>query len=288
MAGRPVTVGRVIIVCAVCTLALIDGAPPAIAQAPAASGIHAPLDQLLELYVRDGLVYYNAVKSDRRRLDTYIAALNGTQARAIDQASNDEQIAFWLNAYNALVLQTVADNYPIRGRASNYPANSVRQIPGVFDRTPHTVAGRSLTLDQIETKVLAGFRDPRLYLAIGRGAIGGGRLRSEAYNGARLGEQLATVATEFATGGQLLDIDEGTGVVIVTPIVSWRQADFIAAYAAAALPRFAERSPIERALLAFIHPNMLPHEREFLERNEFRVQFAQFDWRLNDLTGGRP
>jgi hypothetical protein len=269
-------------------LCALDIAPRAVAQAPEPSGMHAPLDQLLELYVRDGLVYYNAVKSDRRRLDSYVAALNGPQARAIERAPNDEQVAFWLNAFDALVLKTVVDNYPIRGRASNYPPNSIRQIPGAFDKVTHTVAGRALTLDQIETKVLAGFRDPRLYLAIGRGAIGGGRLRSEAYNGAILGQQLASVATEFATGGHLLDIDEASGAVTVTPIVSWRQADFIAAYASAAAPRFAERSPVEKALLAFIHPNMLPHEREFLERNQFRVQFAQFDWRLNDLSGGRP
>lgn len=273
---------------AMCALCLVEAAPVTRAQAPASAGLHDPLDQLLELYVRDGLVYYNAVKSDRRRLDGYIAVLNGPQARAIDRASNDDQIAFWLNAYNAIVLQTVVDNYPIRGQAANYPSNSVRQIPGAFDRTPHPVGGRQITLDQIETKVLAGFRDPRLYLAIGRGALGGGRLRSESYNGAILGEQLAAVATEFATGGQLLDIDESSGTVTVTPILSWRQADFIAAYASAAPAAFAERSPIEKALLAFIHPNMLPHEREFLDRNQFHVEFAKFDWRLNDLTGGRP
>jgi Protein of unknown function, DUF547 len=281
-AARPLAMTMIGVLCA------LDIAPRAVAQAPEPSGMHAPLDQLLELYVRDGLVYYNAVKSDRRRLDSYVAALNGPQARAIDRAPNDEQIAFWLNAYDALVLKTVVDNYPVRGRASNYPPNSVRQIPGAFDKVTYTVAGRALTLDQIEMQVLAGFRDPRLYLAIGRGAIGGGRLRSEAYNGAILGQQLASVATEFATGGHLLDIDESSGAVTVTPIVSWRQADFIAAYASTAAARFAERSPVEKALLAFIHPNMLPHEREFLERNQFRVQFAQFDWRLNDLSGGRP
>jgi hypothetical protein len=282
------TVRHTLVMTALCASSVVAASPPIVAQAPAASGIHAPLDQLLELYVRDGLVYYNAVRSDRRRLDGYVAALNGSQARAIDRAPTDEQIAFWLNAYNALVMQMVVDNYPIRGRSSNYPPNSVRQIPGAFDRITHAVAGRTLTLDQIETKVLAGFRDPRVYLAIGRGAIGGGRLRSETFDGATLGAQLASVATEFATGGQLLDIDEGSGAITVTPILSWRQDDFIAAYASSAAPMFAARSPIEKALLAFVHPNMLPHEREFLERNQFRVEFAQFDWRLNDLSGGRP
>ena len=250
--------------------------------------LHRPLDELLDLYVRDGLVYYNAVRSDRRRLDTYIASLDGPRVKDIDGWSRDEQAALWVNAYNAWVLRAVVDHYPIRGTAANYPPRSIRQIPGVFDRTPRRVAGRSLTLDQIETDVIAGFRDPRLYLALGRGALGSGRLRSEAYAGGRLGAQLAAVAAEFATGGHLLHIDENAGVVSVTPILSWREKDFVAAYAAAADPRYAQRSPLEKALMAFIAPNLLPHEREFVERNEFTVQFQTFDWRLNDLTGGRP
>jgi hypothetical protein len=288
MACRIAMLRRLVVLLALYVSLVPAVEPRAVAQAPGPDGLHAPLDQLLELYVRDGLVYYNAVKSDRRRLDGYVAALNGPQARGIDRLPHDEQMAFWLNAYNALVLATVVDNYPIRGRAANYPSTSIRQIPGAFDKTTHMVAGRAVTLDQIETTVLAAFRDPRLYLAIGRGAVGSGRLRSEAYDGARLGEQLASVAAEFAAGGHLLDIDEATGTVTVTAIVSWREADFIAAYGSATLPRYAARSPIEKALLAFIEPNLLPHERDFLEQNRFRVQFAQFDWRLNDLTGGRP
>jgi Protein of unknown function, DUF547 len=259
---------------------------PAARQAPAA-GFHANLDELLDLYVRDGLVYYKALRSDRGKLDAYVASLDGPRARQVASWPQEEQIAFWLNAYNAFVLRTVVDHYPIRGRASNYPPDSIRQIPGVFDRLTHQVAGRTMTLDQIETTVIAGFRDPRLYLALGRGAVGSPRLRSEAFTGAQLGEQLASVASEFATGGKLFDIGEATGVVTVTPLVSWRQADFVAAYAAASEARFADRSPVERAVLALVQPSLLTHEREYLELNRFRVAFGTFDWRLNDLTGGR-
>ena len=254
----------------------------------APEGLHRPYDELLDLYVRDGLVYYGALKSDRRRLDAYVAALDGPRAQAVDRWAQDEQLAFWINAYNAWVLRTVIDHYPIRGSAGDFPANALRQVPGAFDRTVHRIAGRSLTLDQIEATVLSGFHDPRVYLAIGRGALGSGRLRSEAYSGSTLGATLQSVAQEFATGGNLLDIDESAGVVAVTPILSWREKEFVAAYAAAANPRYAQRSPLERALLAFVEPNLLTHEREFLERNDFRVQFKPFDWRLNDLTGGRP
>ena len=78
------------------------------------------------------------------------------------------------------MLQTVISRYPIRGASSAYPASSIRQIPGAFDQLKHTVAGRSLTLDEIEKTVLPEFKEPRLVLALGRGAVGSGRLRSEA------------------------------------------------------------------------------------------------------------
>jgi hypothetical protein len=248
---------------------------------------HRPLDELLELYVRDGLVYYRALASDRRRLDAYIALLDGPQARAVESWPREEQIAFWLNAYNAWVLRAVIDHYPIRGASGRYPANSLRQIAGTFERSPRRIAGRSLTLDQIETTVIAQFRDPRLYLALGRGAVGSGRLRSEAFSGASLGSQLDAVAKEFATSGRLLEIDEAQRVVHVSPILSWREKDFIAAYAGAVPARFAGRSDLEKALLAFVDRNLLPHERDFLERNEFKMEFKPFDWSLNDLTNGR-
>ena len=72
-----------------------------------------------------------------------------------------------------------------------------------------------------------------------------------------------------------------------TPIVSWHEAEFVAAYGEKAGERFATRSPIERALIAFITPHLLPLEREFVDENRFKVVFQPFDWRLNDLTGGR-
>lgn len=248
-----------------------------------AADLHAPLDRLLDLYVRDGLVYYGAIKSERGRLNAYLASLDGPGARTVDRWPQDDQIAFWLNAYNAWVLRAVADRYPIRGSAKAYPANSIRQIPGVFDRVPRSIAGRSVTLDEIEKSILARLGDPRLFLALGRGALGSGRLRSEAFAGGRLEAQLADVAGEFTTGGRLLLIDEVLGVVSVTPILSWREDAFVAAFADGAADLYAQRSPIERALLALIDPHLLTHEREFLGRNTFTVKFMPFDWRLNAL-----
>lgn len=241
-----------------------------------------PFDQILDLYVRDGDVYYRALKSERARFDTYVTQLGSV---AVDKLSRDEQLAFWLNAYNALVLRTVIDHYPIQGHAPEYPPRSIRQIPGAFERLTHRVAGRTLTLDQIEQTILPGFHDPRVYFALGRGAYGGGRLRSEMFSAARLEAQLTEAAGECVSRTECLQIDRAAGKVAVSAVFSWREKEFSAAYAGSAPATFASRSPIERAAIAFIEPKLLATERTFLAANAFQVVFKPFDWTLNDLTG---
>jgi hypothetical protein len=256
--------------------------PSAAQDAPTDAARHKAYDELLDLNVRDGLVYYRVLRAERGRLDAYVNSLANV---SIASAPRDEQIAFWLNAYNALALKTVVDHYPIPQRTSEYPKGSIRQIPGAFERTAHRVAGRMVTLDQIEQTILSEFHDPRVYLLLGRGAIGSGRLHSEAHTAAGLEMHLKDAVAECITRAQCIDIDRANNQINVSPIFSWRSQDFITAYSGAAPEMFATRSPIERAILAFIEPHILSTEREFLEKNQFKVVFKPFDWSLNDLTG---
>ena len=239
-------------------------------------------DQILDLYVRNGDVYYRALKSDRGKLDGYVNLIAGT---TVDKGPRDEQLAFWLNAYNALVLRTVVDHYPINGRAGEYPAKSIRQIPGAFERIAHRVGGRSLTLDQIEKDVLPQFHDPRIYFALGRGAVGSGRLRSEAFTPARIDEQLADVAAECVTRAQCAQLDREANRMSVSAIFSWHEKEFADAYADKAPAALASRSPIERAIVAFVLPKLFTAERDMIAANTFKVAYKPFDWTLNDLTG---
>jgi hypothetical protein len=248
--------------------------------------IHKPLDEVLDLYVRDGYVYYRALRSDRGRLDRYIGSLN-VPAETYARWSREQKMAFWVNAYNVFVLKTVIDAYPIRGKSPMYPPISIRQIPGAFERVRHRAAGRTVTLDEIEKTILPEFKEPRLALAIGRGAVGSGRLRSEAYSANRIAQQLDGLQREFVTHRTMVKIDRAAGEITVTPIVSWHEADFVAAYDKGATGLLAQRSPIERAIVGFLYGQLLPLERDFVQKNEFRVTYHAFDWRLNDLTGGR-
>jgi hypothetical protein len=259
-------------------VALLSAQQSQFTPAAGAELLHRPLDQILDVNVRDGLVYYRALKGERGRLDRYVASLNVTPA-AYQGWSKGQQMAFWVNAYNAFVLETVINHYPLHG--------TVKQIPGAFDKTLWRAAGKTVTLDHIEKTILPELKEPRLYLALGRGAVGGGRLRSEAYTGERIEAQLADIQREFVNDRHMYRLDRGAGTIAITPIMSWREADFVAAYADKADPVFAQRSPIERAAIAFVWPQLLPSENELVRKNEFKMTFLEMDWRLNDLTGGR-
>ncbi|NQW03657.1 MAG: DUF547 domain-containing protein [Acidobacteria bacterium] len=268
----------------VAVVLLVSGAPHTLARAQADS--HALLDRVLDVYVRDGYVYYHALRIERANLDRYVASLDVSPADLARMDENDRH-AFWVNAYNALVLRTVINAYPIHGTGDGFPASSVGQIPGAFSRVKHRVAGQVLTLDEIETQVIAGFGDGRFVFALGRGTIGSARLRSEVYRGARLDDQLNEAVEEFVRRTDNITIDRTNDVLTMTPLFSWRE-DLLVNTVDGRGQMWSNRSPLERAVAAMAYPHLFPSEREFLARNTFRMQFGEYDWRLNDLTGGIP
>ncbi|MEO8679900.1 MAG: DUF547 domain-containing protein [Vicinamibacterales bacterium] len=282
------TVALVALVVAVTTIAAgrapLYGAPAQEPPPVAVDPLHRPFEQILDIYVRDGLVYYQALKQERGRFDGYVRALAAVTADTVGTWAKPRQLAYWINAYNAFVLQTVIDHYPIRGKSAAFPANSIRQIPGAFERQTFRAGGRTLTLDALERDVIAGLGDPRALLALGRGAIGSGRLKSEAYTEARLDAQLGEMAREIVTRREMVEVRAGDNELSVSAMFSWREAAF-SRLADRAPAIYAQRSPLERALLALIEPVIVPNEAEFLRKNQFRMVFHDFDWKLNDLTG---
>ena len=265
-------------------LIMFAGRPAAQAPPPPVEALHQPFDEILDMYVRDGLVYYFALRQERAKFDGYSRALSAVTADTVSRWPRSQQLAYWINAYNTFVLQSVIDHYPIRGRSKDYPANSLRQVPGAFDRQTFKAGGRTVTLDGLERDVIAGFGDARALLALGRGSMGGGRLKSEAYSSGRLEAQLNEMAREVVDRRELIKVDVAGSQLSVSPMFSWRESVFVT-WADRAPSVYATRSPLERAVLALIDPVLVPTEADFLRKNQFTMVFHDFDWRLNDLTG---
>src|SRR5690349_5412199 len=104
----------------VSALLIASAATVAVSSSPQLSGptpadvdaLHRPFDEILDTYVRDGLVYYNALRIERAKLDRYVSALGEVSAETLKSWPPERQLAYWINAYNAFVLRTVIDSYP--------------------------------------------------------------------------------------------------------------------------------------------------------------------------------
>ena len=84
---------------------------------------------------------------------------------------------------------------------------------------------------------------------------------------------------------EIITIDRTNGKVGASSIFSWRSKEFADGYADKAPASLASRSPIERAVIAFVMPKLLTTEKEFIAGNTFQVVYTPFDWTLNDFTG---
>jgi hypothetical protein len=241
---------------------------------------HTLLAGLLRQHVRDGKVDYAALQRQRPDLDAYIRQLAAVPRPVADAWSRDERLAFWINAYNALVLQTIVDHYPIR-RGSlvgvAFPANSIWQISGAFKESRHRVAGRRLSLDDIEHRIIRPtFAEPRIHVALVCAARSCPVLRAEPYVAGRLDAQLAEQTRRFAadrTHG-LRITDNGRGVA-VSSIFKWFGEDF------APLAGGDERRGV-LAFLARYTDDVILLAR--LRDPQTSVDYLDYDWTLNDTA----
>ncbi|GAA4381323.1 DUF547 domain-containing protein [Hymenobacter koreensis] len=168
----------------------------AIARA-AAPVDHSAFDQLLKKHVNEkGLVNYKAWKADQAAFNQYLQLLSKNPPAA--GWSKAEQMAFWINAYNAYTIRLILDHYPLE---SIKDIGSKIQIP--FVTTPwaakfFSIGGEKTSLDNIEHSILRKkYDDPRIHFALVCASISCPRLRNEAYTAAKLNSQLDDQGRDF-------------------------------------------------------------------------------------------
>ncbi len=241
--------------------------------------------QVLAEHVNDeGEVDYRALKDDSGRLESFITQLALLQETEYRNWNEDDQIAFWINTYNALTLKSVIDNYPIRAsrlRALRYPENSIRQIPGVWTRSTFLVMGRELTLDEIEHEILRkDFSAPGIHMALVCAAVSCPDLRREPYEGERLDEQLRDQTVRFLSSSKHFLIDREKEQVFISSIFKWFGDDFRESYTPA--DSFSGYRSSERAVLNFISQYLDDGSSTWLRDGSYQVKYLDYDWNLNE------
>ena len=240
---------------------------------------------VLTSYVDDhGMVDYKGLKANRRPLDNFALSLSRLDPKLYDGWNDREKIGFWINAYNALTLKAIIDHYPIEAsllKSFVYPKNSIRQIPGVWDKLTLAVMGRDIALDGIEHETLrAKFHEPRIHVALVCAAMGCPLLRNEPYTGAKLDSQLDDQATKFLKNPEKFRIDRNNQKVYLSPIFDWFGQDFVKTYGTD--KEFSGVSDKERAVLNFVGRYLTPADKAYLLKGGFSIDYLKYDWALNE------
>ncbi len=231
-----------------------------------------------------GMVDYCGLKADDGRLRAFTDSVARLDPGVFAAWSEQDKIAFWLNAYNGFTLKTITANYPIKSSFAaslRFPKNSIRQIKGVWDKLTFPVMGDKMTLEKIEHGTLrVQFNEPRIHMALVCAAIGCPPLRNEPYVGARLADQLDDQTRRFLRNPTKFRIDRAGERVYISPIFEWFGKDFVKTYGTD--KGFAGHSADERAVLNYISNYVGENDRRFLTTAKYRITYLDYNWSLNE------
>ncbi|MEO9501868.1 DUF547 domain-containing protein [Nonlabens ulvanivorans] len=204
---------------------------------------------VLNSYVRGGLVDYKNLKEDTKTIDILKESLSKTK---LDELSSQELKAFLINAYNMTVIISIVENYP---------TSLVMDINGFFDKIKHQIAGKSLTLNDLEKNWLfKKFPDARLHFALVCGAISCPPLKDTIFNGQNIESRLDKITKTTLNNSKFITIDMHEKTASVSKIFDWYQSDF----------------KKYKTVLNFIN--------KYTDKTipaGFSLQFKKYDWSLN-------
>ena len=232
---------------------------------------------VLSAYVANGKVDYAGIKAIKSveapgwvpgtpapPLDNVLAAFAGAD---LSTFSESQRKAFYLNAYNALTLDLVADNYPL---------NSIRDLDGgkVWDTRRFPVAGAQLSLNQIENDKLRTLGDPRIHAAINCAALSCPPLSSTPFVATALDLQLDMLASAWARS-----IRSSASTIQLSRIFDWFSADFLNTYGVSRfdIPNLSGKEEAALNFIAAYDPARAP----LLHSGALTVTFEEYNWALN-------
>ncbi len=233
----------------------------------------------LQKWVQGDRVDYAEVLSGVSDLKRFAATLAvvGPTTTPDRFPTEEDRLAYYINAYNALTLLGVVDNWPI---------SSVQDVRGWLDPRPgfgffyglrFFLDGDKITLYDLENGVIRGFRDARIHAAINCASISCPPLAPYAYDPRELDSQLDRVTRAFCSSSVYVRIDDEAREIQLSSLFEWYRTDF-----EEHARRLGRPPTIEDFILAFAEPEVAVALERAREAG-FAVVFRPYDWGLNRL-----
>jgi len=231
---------------------------------------HADWTAVLQRFVdARGRVDYRGLAADREVFDRYLRRIETVSPETDPELfpTRDHALAYYLNAYNALVFDGVLDRGPEpksvwRGLISGLNFFVLRKV---------TVGGEKMSLKSLEDDLVrARFEDARIHAALNCASVGCPRLPREAFEGERLDAQLDAAMRELVGDERHCRVDPASRTVHLSKIFDWFEKDFLASEKARGNP----------------DPNLLDYVNRYRADDEripesYRVRFLDYDKGIN-------
>jgi hypothetical protein len=233
-------------------------------------------DHVLKEFVNEqGRVDYAALKANPAELNRYVRDL-GARSPASDPQqfpTRESQLAYWINAYNALVMKAVIDHWPVE---------SVRKIGGLpysfFWRKKFVLGERKYTLDAIEGVMRKNLAEPRIHFALVCAANSCPRLQRQAYTPENTDRLLEEAARFYVNEPRNLRIDPDHNQVTVARIFSFYHEDF------ENYVRENNRTSTGQPILDYVEVYASEENRRALYGlNHPRLEHFDYDWGINEI-----
>lgn len=233
---------------------------------------HAPWDRVLKLSVNTiGELDYAKLKGNAD-LEAYVRAIEKVSPanRAAMFPAKQHELAYYINAYNALTTWGVVQKYPVKSIGDSLIAR------GRFFRfTKYTVGGQSISLEDLENKVIRApkYAEPRIHFAIVCASLSCPKLSREAYTAENLESQLEFQTRQYFAETRNLWADAPSNTVYLPAILDWFKEDFEAF----------EKKSSPAALLTYALRYAPPERRKAAEAlRSPKIRFRDYDWSIND------
>ncbi len=227
----------------------------------AQSGVtHNSFDELLQKYVdEEGLVNYKGLSTERSKLKSYLGLLEANEPK--DSWTKDQQLAYWINAYNAYTLELILAHYPVK---SIKDIGATIKIP--FVNTPWdikfiNIGDEPKDLNNIEHGIIRKeFDEPRIHFALVCAAISCPKLQNRAYLPGTLDAQLTDAAKDFLSDPSKNEI-KSSSKADLSKLFSWYRGDFT------------KKTSLEEYLNQY---------SEIKLEKRANLDFKDYDWALNE------
>lgn len=214
---------------------------------------HSAFDMLLRMYVdTEGMVRYEGFRSPA--FDEYLAALANAR---LDSMGINVRLAFFINAFNACVIRNVLDHWPME---------STQNVPNFYTEQRFVIAGRQLSLRDLERQYILEIAPVMPLFALCPGARGGPPLLRRAYDGETVRGQMKRNAAAFMRDRTKNHLDRTAAVLSLSQLFRDHRSAIVMLFGS--LRQFAMQ--------------YLPEEQaEWLSANTVEIRYLPYEWTLN-------